>query len=62
MISLGAGAPSPAYFPFETVRVEIVNPPNLPNDQEESESVLHMAKYDFEPNSSEYSKLIHHTN
>jgi hypothetical protein len=62
MISLGAGAPSPAYFPFEAVHVDIANPPNLLNDQEGSESVLHMAKYDFEPNFSEYSKLIHHTN
>ncbi|KAJ5139922.1 hypothetical protein N7448_003330 [Penicillium atrosanguineum] len=55
MISLGAGAPSAAYFPFEAVHVNIANPPGFSGAPEGSESILHMAKYDFEPNSSEYS-------
>lgn len=58
MISLGAGAPSAAYFPFQAVHVDIVNPPGFSNAPDESQSVLHMAKYDFEPDVSEYSKLV----
>lgn len=46
MISLGAGTPSSAYFPFEKIRVEVSHP---------SEMVINMAK--GPERASDYSKL-----
>lgn len=54
MISLGAGAPSSAYFPFEEIEVKVSNPPRFLG--EVPASILHLAKYDFEPGVSDYSK------
>lgn len=56
MISLGAGAPSASYFPFKEIEVTMSNPPGYPGTTEEAESVIRMAKYDFEPGVSDYSK------
>lgn len=47
MISLGAGTPSSAYFPFDKIRVEVSHP---------SEMVINMAKDGLE-RASDYSKL-----
>ena len=58
MISLGAGAPSAIYFPFKEVDAKITNPPGFAGNTEETESVIHMAKYDFEPDYSEYSEPL----
>lgn len=46
MISLGAGTPSSAYFPFDKIRVEVSHP---------SEMVINMAK--GPERASDYSKL-----
>jgi hypothetical protein len=50
MISLGAGAPSSAYFPFERVQVTVSNPNAL------GEETIRMGKDDFEPGTNDYSK------
>ncbi|OKL57085.1 hypothetical protein UA08_07574 [Talaromyces atroroseus] len=50
MISLGAGAPSSSYFPFNEVEVKVSNSPG-----EASESTIHVGKDDFEPGVNEYS-------
>ncbi|KAJ6023940.1 hypothetical protein N7540_004737 [Penicillium herquei] len=55
MISLGAGAPSPDYFPFEAIHVNVKSLQGLSIDAGNCQSELRMAKYDFEPGLSEYS-------
>ncbi|KAJ5802866.1 uncharacterized protein N7503_005316 [Penicillium pulvis] len=54
MISLGAGAPSAAYFPFKEIDVKVSNSLNDSVETGVSESVLHMAKYDFEAGVNDY--------
>jgi hypothetical protein len=56
MISLGAGAPSSAYFPFEEIEVKVSNPPRFAG--EVPDSILHLAKYDFQPRISDYGKSM----
>ena len=50
MISLGAGKPSSAYFPFDEVNVKI-------SDAAGSKSMMSMAAYDFQPGVNDYGKL-----
>ncbi|KAJ5945726.1 hypothetical protein N7454_002565 [Penicillium verhagenii] len=54
MISLGAGAPSAAYFPFKDINVTISNGIYPSAEIEEPESIIHMAKYDFEAGISDF--------
>ncbi|KAJ5939080.1 hypothetical protein N7466_002214 [Penicillium verhagenii] len=54
MISLGAGAPSAAYFPFKNIDVTISNDIYFSAETEEPESNIHMAKYDFEAGVSDF--------
>lgn len=58
---LGAGAPTGGYFPFEEVSVKKSDHPGQPNktERDEHDSVIGMAKYDFEPGVSDYSMLNH---
>lgn len=57
MISLGAGAPSAAYFPFKEIDVKVSNTLDPSGETEASDSVLHMAKYDFEAGVNDYGEL-----
>ncbi|KAJ5636087.1 uncharacterized protein N7484_009400 [Penicillium longicatenatum] len=54
MISLGAGAPSAAYFPFKEVDVKVSNELGSSADMETPDSIIHMAKYDFEAGTNDY--------
>lgn len=56
MISLGAGAPSAAYFPFNEINVKVTNDLRSSAETEASESILHMAKYDFEAGANDYGE------
>ncbi|KAK5680103.1 hypothetical protein LTS12_029331, partial [Elasticomyces elasticus] len=51
-----AGAPTGGYFPFEEVSVKKSDHPGQPNktERDEHDSVIGMAKYDFEPGVSDY--------
>ena len=55
MISLGAGAPSAAYFPFKELQVKLSEQPGI-QAENGHESMIRMSKYDFEPGVSDYSK------
>jgi hypothetical protein len=55
MISLGAGAPSSAYFPFQKIQVQISNTIGHKDDPEQDFSTINMTKYDFQPDISDYS-------
>lgn len=58
MISLGAGAPSAAYFPFKQIDVKVSNNLNPSVETEASDSILHMAKYDFEAGINDYGEFL----
>jgi hypothetical protein len=58
MISLGAGAPSAAYFPFKEIDVKVSNGLGSSAEMETPDSIIHMAKYDFEAGTNDYGKSV----
>ncbi|KAJ5690148.1 hypothetical protein N7462_004540 [Penicillium macrosclerotiorum] len=58
MISLGAGAPSAAYFPFNELQVKLSEHPGIQMEKEQKSKMIRMSKYDFEPGVSDYRRKM----